>query len=387
MRSRIAAVIGVLILAVLACAEETNDLVLPTSNGATSLSAVEEVGSAFDTNDTAFGFFPSPPEPTLESVLQHFEDLGDHADFILIQANIPWEDFVDGVGGESKARTDIRNQMILANQNGLEAVFVVDSLNGLNRREFFDLPAGWDPTFSNPEIRQAFINFSSWILQEFEPNYIGLGSEINTYMDAHPDDAENFLSLYRETYASIKDQAPETQVFVSFQWDDLRNMFPEASEGRQPGEINWDQVEAFEPQLDLWVISSYPYFAFNGGTPIPDDYYTPLLERTDKPLAVAEGGFSSEPVGPIQADPRDQVGYLEAIHDQIGERLDFWVYILLNDIKMDAFREAMRAEGRAQDDIETLSFFATVGLRQADGEPKPALELWDQYRQLADQAD
>jgi hypothetical protein len=45
-------------------------------------------------------------------------------------------------------------------------------------------------------------------------------------------------------------------------------------------------VETFEPELDLWVISSYPYFAFPNGEGIPADYYTPLLERTSKPLAM-----------------------------------------------------------------------------------------------------
>ncbi|MFA9403194.1 MAG: hypothetical protein ACERKY_09035, partial [Anaerolineales bacterium] len=32
------------------------------------------------------------------------------------------------------------------------------------------------------------------------------------------------------------------------------------------------------------------------------------------------------------------------------------------------------------DDVETLGMFATVGLREFDGTPKPALALWDEYR-------
>lgn len=56
------------------------------------------------------------------------------------------------------------------------------------------------------------------------------------------------------------------------------------------------------------------------------------------------------------------------------------IYILLNDLNMAAIGEAMAAEGRAQTDIETLSMFASVGLRQPDGTPKPALEVWDSYR-------
>ena len=137
-------------------------------------------------------------------------------------------------------------------------IFVVDPLNGLNRREFYDLPWGWESAFSNPDVREAFTNFTIWIVREFQPKYLGLASEINTYLDAHPDDVEDYMSLYREVYDRVKKEAQETQIFVTFQWDDLNNLFPGATEGRAAYQTNWDQIEAFEPRLDLWVISSYP---------------------------------------------------------------------------------------------------------------------------------
>ena len=163
------------------------------------------------------------------------------------------------------------------------------------------LPAGWEADFENPNVRAAYRNYALWVVHTFHPRYLGLASEINTYMDAHPDDAQNFVSLYNEIYALVKAVAPETQIFVTFQWDDLNNMFPQPEEGsRKQYDTNWEQIEAFEPNLDVWVISTYPYFIFNNGTQIPSDYYTPLLTRTDKPVAIAEGGFSSQAIGEIQ---------------------------------------------------------------------------------------
>jgi hypothetical protein len=336
--------------------------------------------SKFDLDRTTFGFFPAPPEGSTESVLRHFGTMGKHGDFILVQPNIPWEDFVAGADGESQARTDLRNQITLARQNGLEWVFVVDPLNGLNRREFFGLPNGWEASFGNPDVRTAFTNFSLWIVRQFSPRYLGLASEINTYMDAFPDDVENYLSLYREVYQSVKAEAPETQVFVTFQWDDLNNMFAPAAEGRPAGQTNWEQIEAFEPQLDLWAISSYPYFVFPDGQSIPADYYTPLLDRTDKPLAMAEGGWTTASAGPIQGDEADQVAYILAIHDQLGARLRFWVNLILIDFDINSFAAIMREEGRTENDIETLGMFASLGLIHFDGTPKPALTLWQEYR-------
>jgi len=334
----------------------------------------------FDSARTVYGFFPSPPEPTFESVLNHFQALGEHADFVLLQPAIPWEEFASGSTDNSQCLTDLRNQVTLAHANGLEAVFVVDPLNGLNRREFMGLPDDWTPSFGTEQVRAAFTGFALWVVREFRPRYLGLASEINTYADAHPDDFPYYLSLYRDTYAAVKAVSPNTQVFVTFQWEDLNNLFAAAAEGRQPYQTNWDQVEAFEPQLDLWVISSYPFAAFQSGAAIPPDYYTPLLGRTEKPLAVAEGGYTSEPVGPFPGTPQDQVDYLNAIHAQIGGRLRFWVYLLLNDFDADSYAEAMRQQGLDEADVDTLGMFRAVGLRQADGTPKPGLIVWDGYR-------
>jgi len=353
---------------------------LACKGGAPSLPSTPK-NSIFDSDKTAYGFFPSPPEVSLDSVFQLYKDMSRHGDFVLIQQNTKWEDFVDSVEGQSQTRTDIINQVKLARQNNLEYIFVIDALNGLNRREFSGLPAGWDASFKNPNVRSAYQNFALWVVRNFHPHYLGLASEINTYMDAHPDDASNFISLYNETYALVKAEAPTTRIFVSFQWDDLNNMFPQPEEGnRQKFDTNWEQVEAFEPNLDLWVISTYPYFIFNNGTPIPADYYTPLLNQTDKPVAIAEGGFSSQAVDKMQMTPEDQVAYLNTVHEQLGSRLVFWVNLLLTDFNLDSYSKYMRSNGQSADFVTTLGKFAHVGLLNFEGSPKPALEVWDEMR-------
>ncbi|MFN3492483.1 MAG: hypothetical protein ACK40V_09720, partial [Anaerolineales bacterium] len=61
--------------------------------------------SVFDSGKTAYGFFPSPPEVSIESVFQLYEDMSKHGDFVLIQQNTDWESFVTGIDGESQTRT------------------------------------------------------------------------------------------------------------------------------------------------------------------------------------------------------------------------------------------------------------------------------------------
>jgi hypothetical protein len=237
----------VFVVAALACGQSVSPFPNPTYT---------PEGSVFDTDRTAYGFFPTPPDATVESIVQTFKDLGQHADVVLIQENVPWNDFTASADGKSKKITDLKNIMQLVSANNLEPIFIVDPLNGLNRREFAGLPAELkDANFATPQVGAAYKNFTLRILREFHPHYLGLASEINTYADAHPDDFQNFLSLYHETYDSIKAEAPETQVFVTFQWEDLNN-FPAFSEGGKLNQIKWDLVEVFEPRLDLWVISS-----------------------------------------------------------------------------------------------------------------------------------
>ncbi len=128
MRSALILATGLLAAAGLACASTPATLPPPLET------------SIFDGGRTAYGFFPSPPKPTFESVLETFQAMGDHGDVVLIQQNILWEAFVKGPDGESQAITDIRNQVILARQNGLEAVFVVDPLNGLKDPDLYPAP-------------------------------------------------------------------------------------------------------------------------------------------------------------------------------------------------------------------------------------------------------
>ncbi len=354
----------------------------PASTPAVTVEDTPSVESVFDSDYTAYGFFPSPPEVTMESVLKHYGGMGQHGDFVLLQRAIPWADFVSGVEGESQARTDISNQMLIAEHNGLEAVFVVDPLNGMDRREFQGLPRSWEASFANPDVRDAFTHYTLWLVREFNPRYLGLASEINTYLDAHPGDVNNYVSLYHSVYALVKAESPETQVFVTFQWADLNNRWPDSAEGREAGVTNWDQVDLFEPNLDIWAISTFPHFIFPDGQAIPNDYYTALLEQTDKPIAIAESGYTTHSSDVLVSSPEHQVAFLEAVHEQLGgDRLAFWVYLILNDLNVESYTDLFRDEGLSEQNIDSFSLFAMMGLRAFDGTPKPALETWDGYWQ------
>ena len=96
-------------------------------------------------------------------------------------------------------------------------------------------------------------------------------------------------------------------------------------------------------------------------------------------MAVAEGGYLSEDAGPFHGSPQGQVGYLEALHAQIGERLAFWIYLVIDDFNIEAYARQLTEHGSPAD-VETVELFGTLGLRSKDGDPKPALDTWDRLR-------
>ena len=330
----------------------------------------------FDFSTTAFGFFPTPPEPDPRSTTKTIKAMKDHADVLLFQEPVPWTDFVDGADVESSSITRIADLTDYIQFYGMQPIMVVDPLNGLNRREFQGIPEEWEAAdFSTPEVRKAYQNFAVRLAREFQPRYLGLASEINTYLDAYPEDGEQFLSLYQETYAAVKEVSPDTQVFVTFQWDDLNRLDGDG----ERFDIKWDQVEAFEPRLDIWAISSYPHFFFDSPSDVPEDYYTPLLKRTEKPLAVAEGGWTSQEAGGRPGTPDGQVEHLHRIDRQLGDRLVFWINLLYADLDWPAY-SAIFAEQGMEEDMNSLSNFIYLGLVETDGTPKPALKAWDELR-------
>jgi len=315
------------------------------------------------------GFFPTPARPTWRDMLATLDGISHHAGAVLLQRNVPWQDFAESPEATSREFEDLKNLVQLSRQRGLEPIFVVDALNGLDRRRFYGLPPAWGRVgFSDPRVRRAFTDFAVRIAREFHPRYLGLGSEVNTYMAAHPADAANLVSLYRETYVAVKQASPATLVFATFQWDQLRRGWTG---------VDWGPIEAFEPLLDLWVISSYPCFDYPQGPPA--GYYTPLSLHTSKPLAVAEGGCSSERVGRWPGSAAAQIAYLRAIRDQLGPWLAFWIYLLYNDVDANAYHSATASER----DQKTLTLFASMGLADAAGRPKAALAFWDVIRREA----
>jgi len=131
------------------------------------------------------GWGLTPPKPTEESIIATAMAMSEVAEFGIIQQAVPWARLFAGATieemvAETKGLADFLRAL------GLQIVFLVDPLDGLNR------------TLEPPELVEAgrsilepeiLAQHEAYVLQaarEIRPAYYGLASEINT-LAAHGD--------------------------------------------------------------------------------------------------------------------------------------------------------------------------------------------------------
>lgn len=216
-------------------------------------------------------------------------------------------------------------------------------------------------SFGKPAIREAFIADALERVTLYKPKYVCLGMEINTYYEEHPDDFDNFVSLFKETRRKIKKIHPDVVVFVSFQYEQLQGLHLGKSvvASREP---RWELIERFEPDQDAVGISSYPLASWSPpryGPPgeLPKDYYTRLRKYTSKPIIFAELGWPSDPA--FGGTPEAQAEFLTrfpSLIQGLDVRLVNWNFLF--DVK---------GYGPV---------FESMGLFDSAGKPKPAWASW-----------
>ena len=329
--------------------------------------------SAGPVRDFRMGISSLPPELSEERYEEVFTLAGEFGDLILIHRTPPWEEFLpDGTISDDTIRTTEVEQA-LAEKNGLALFLAIDLTDGAaGRSRLAALPdelAG--SGFDNADVRAAFLSYAKYVALNYQPDYLALGVEMNMYYEHEPEDFDNFVSLYFEAYDAVKEVSQDTLVFPTFQMEELQSLLPS-------GEIHppqWHLFRRFEPKLDLLAISTYPSFAFETPTDIPDDYYEQLGRYTDRPIVIAEMGYSS---GPCRQGINDGTE---------SEQKDFLRRILLRAEAMDMpFLVWFAGWDPAFATDPPLDLFQHIGLIRPDGTKKPSWFVWAQaaHRPLAE---
>ena len=274
----------------------------------------------------ALGLSSLPPELTEESYAGAFELAASAGEVILIQRTPPWQEMLSGDLSAETVQTTQR-EIELAEEHGLDLFVAIDPMDvSTGRSRLANLPddlrgAG----FADDDIRRAFIAYAQYVAENYQPAYLALGVDVNSYQLRQPEDFEQFVTLYHEAYEAVKALSPETVVFPVFQLEQLKGILPAA----EPYLPQWRLIELFEPRLDLLAVNSFPSIVFVDPAHIPTTYYAQLAEHTEGPVAIAGMGYSSGP-GPNSADDsseEDQAAFLRLAFDsaeQLSMPLVVW---------------------------------------------------------------
>ena len=204
-------------------------------------------------------------------------------------ANVPWYNMT-----EHLKKPETQGLLGLINSSGLTPIFQLNFWTVKEGKVILQVPPYMNISTTNlgtPELRQLWIEEAVNISRDYHPKYICIGNEIDTYYwNCSRGDFDNYVSLVKETYDSIKAASAYTKVFIVFRLDTI-----DSYDG-------WFLIQKFDKEkIDLFGFTSYPYMLGYSGaawyekpSDMPLDYYTRIMNYTgDKPLVFSEIGWTS----------------------------------------------------------------------------------------------
>ncbi len=289
--------------------------------------------------------------------------VAESAECIVVRPLIDWEYFRPNrpVDAQPVRLAEMNVIVEMAQERGVELSLIqLDPI--ANRASLSPLPAslaGQD--FSSPDIRAALRDETIALLNLFSPTYLSVGVEVNGYLEANPDDFENYITLHRELYDEIKARSPQTKVALSLHYETLLRIDP--LPGGSADDARRALIERFLPQVDVVAISSLPWPAFSDPIYVPLDYAERVSDFTDLPVIFSEIAWTTDPAS--DSDEQEQLDYI-AIMSRA----------LLNAPQVELVAWAFMSDPPPGTVLDGIESFTRIGLYDTAGVEKPALSLW-----------
>lgn len=311
------------------------------------------------------GFYPTPSQPTVESVLRGIDRFSTRAELVHIHEELPWTELLAGIPANVILDRDKVPLVTYVRSKGLRVGFMADLTDGLSRGEEPPQLRKMGRSISEPAVQQVYRNYVLAFVRKVQPAYIGLAAETNLTRAAGPPSL--YAAVAQAANAAAADlraaQANAPLMFsvqVETAWGVLGAQGPFQGIGRD--------FEDF-PFVQRLGLSSYPYLSYADPDDLPADYYTRVLAGRTLPVMIAEGGWASTSVGPVATSPdaqRRYIGRHAQLLDSVAARAV--IHTLFADIDLTTLPPPRPAN---------LPLFASLGLADSALDDKPALAAWD----------
>ncbi|MFH1170324.1 MAG: hypothetical protein V1704_02095 [Candidatus Vogelbacteria bacterium] len=292
------------------------------------------------------GFVPITAQPlSTENWLAAFDLFKNNAEVVMHHVNF---------ASEGLAGADYISQM--ADRYGLKKFLVIDPLAS-DRQTLDPNLKVLGGSFADTKVRQAYKDLAVKLASTYHPTYLGLASEINTYLAKNPNELATFVSLLDEIKTVVKQVAPATIVTLSVQYEELS--------GTTGKPAQWEMLKQLEAPVDAIAFTTYPSAFFSSPDKLPVNYYTRIRNYTAKPILIAESGWPTS--GSSGASVANQTAFLNRLPELTKDlNIRLWIWWFPYDWAGDGYP----------------TFFKTMGLRQASGEPKASWNSWAKIHNL-----
>lgn len=330
------------------------------------------------------GFTPTPYDISGQAVTDTYQFLGEHGDIIChhFDQGVPWPEARANGSYKQKVRDDInlRTSHRVAGQKVYLALTpLVSGRDGLalywGEQENLPMPEGWSgKSFDDPEVISAYTNYCRSMIQEFHPDYLAYGIEVNILAKKDPEEFEKFTILARQVYTTLKEENPDLPVFQTFHIDTYAG----------DPQLQQEAISRLLPYTDYVAVSTYPFTYREDPDDLPHDWFEQMHALApEKPFGVAETGFSAEDVDlqkyrfSVKGSPERQSRYVALLLDNAG-RLDARFVIWFVPEDYDPLWDKLHAMGAD----ELVKLWKDCGLADSSQNPRPSLSVWDAWYRL-----
>jgi hypothetical protein len=270
------------------------------------------------------GFTPFPPDDTPQAAKDVTQFIRANADIVAQHMeSVPWTEALNGQPLGANLMNSWRGRKESMPTNATTYLALNPGRAALadywGATEHDPLPAEFKgKTFSDPIVKQAYLNYCKRAIEFFQPEYMAIGIEVNEIVYNAPDKAAGYAELHEYIYRELKKSYPKLPIFASFTLHGLLDeRRPKADRERSLA-----FVKALMPYNDLVGISFYPFFG-NMSDRL-DAVFSWLESQFDgyrKPYAVAETGEAAEKLAlevdgkpwQIEGTPERQTAYYQEL--------------------------------------------------------------------------